>query len=321
MPPVTNLDNVHAELLPIDSQPLHNQLLPTVANYNLRSLFPKIINFKTDMRERKIDIAFLSEIWETVGDCQQGVELQKMCELDGLDYGSCPRHTRGGGAAIVVSTMNFSVDKLNITTPPNLDVVWAIVKPRKQSDRGICKSFIVCSFYSPPFRGKNAKMTDHLITTLQMLSTQHPHSGTIMGADRNNMDIKVIECGLKLQQVVDKPTRLNSIHDIIIMNLSMFYKSPIICPPITPDDPNTGKPSDHSVPVCAPHTDPHSRPVRNYRTVTYRPLPDSKVRHFGQWFTVEKWDILDQGNLKPSEQVDILQENSRSSSPPNGNCK
>ena len=38
--------------------------LPTVATYNLRSLFPKIGSLKTDLIERKIDVGFLTEIWE-----------------------------------------------------------------------------------------------------------------------------------------------------------------------------------------------------------------------------------------------------------------
>ena len=38
--------------------------LPKVANYNMHSLFPKIENFSLDMRERSINLAFLTEVWE-----------------------------------------------------------------------------------------------------------------------------------------------------------------------------------------------------------------------------------------------------------------
>ena len=74
------------------------------------------------------------------------------------------------------------MDKLNVTVPSKLDVVWALVKPR--SNLTVVKKILVCSFYSPPCRGANPKMTDYLITTLQMLVTQHPESGIMMGADR-----------------------------------------------------------------------------------------------------------------------------------------
>ena len=136
-------------------------------------------------------------------------------------------------------------------------------------------------------------MFDHLVTTLQMLTTKYPDSGIIMGSDKNKMDIQpVINCGLKLKQVVDKPTRKGKILDIIIMNLYQYYNSPVIVPPIKPDHPNTGVPSDHDVPV--PHTDRYSRPTRSYPTVTYRPLPDSSVRLFGQWVTQETWNQVTQ---------------------------
>ena len=38
--------------------------LPVVASYNMRSLFPKAGNFKTDMLERGIDVALVSEVLE-----------------------------------------------------------------------------------------------------------------------------------------------------------------------------------------------------------------------------------------------------------------
>ena len=38
--------------------------LPVIATYNLRSLMPKISSLKTDLVERKIDVAFLQEVWE-----------------------------------------------------------------------------------------------------------------------------------------------------------------------------------------------------------------------------------------------------------------
>ena len=90
------------------------------------------------------------------------------------------------------------------------------------------------------------------------------------------------------------------------MNLSRFYNSPVIAPPISPDDPSTGKDSDHSVPVCVPHTDRFNPPTRSYRHVKYRPLPDSSVSKFGQWITGETWDQIGD-NLSPSEQVESFE--------------
>ena len=301
-----NKNNITSPLCPDRTDTITT--LPTVATYNMRSFFPKIENFKTDMKERNIQISFLSEIWQKSDDKDQQAQIQSMCEVDGLDYISTPRTTtRGGGAAIIVNREKFSVVKLDIIIPKSLDVVWGLVRPHECNKK--FNTFIVCSFYSPPNRGKNRKMCEHLVPTLHMLQTKYPESGIIMGSDKNKMDIQpIINCGLKLKQVVDKPTRKGKILDVIIMNLYQHYNSPVIVPPIGPDDPTAGLPSDHEVPVCVPHTDRHSRPKRNYRTVTYRPLPDSSVRLFGQWVTAESWDQVTDNKLSPTEQVECLQD-------------
>ena len=136
-----------------------------------------------------------------------------------------------------------------------------------------------------------------------MLTAKYPGSGIILGADKNKMDIRpLLNCGLKLKQVVDKNTRQGSILSIIIMNTFQYYNSPIIAPPIKPDDPSSGKPSDHSVPVCTPHTDRYSPPVRSYRIQKYRPLPDSCLAKFGEWIMNEEWESISE-SLSPTEQV------------------
>ena len=87
--------------------------LPTVATYNLRSLFPKVGNFTTDMLERQIDCGFLSEIWENVNSKEHQAEIEKMLEVSGLKYVSCARPPNAkngvsyGGAAIVVNLEKF----------------------------------------------------------------------------------------------------------------------------------------------------------------------------------------------------------------------
>ena len=150
-------------------------------------------------------------------------------------------------------------------------------------------------------------MADHIVSTLHMLSSKYPDCGIILGADRNNMDISpILCCGLKLRQIVDKNTRKSKILDIIIMNIGRYYKSPLIAPPIQADNPRAGQPSDHSVPVCIPHTDRYRPPQRNYRTVKFRPLPESSVRRFGEWIVSESWGSV-YSELSPTEQASALE--------------
>ena len=97
------------------------------------------------------------------------------------------------------------------------------------------------------------------------------------------------------------------------MNLSKFYNSPIIAPPLNPDDPSKAKPSDHSVPVAIPHTDRNNPPARTYTYHTYRPLPMSSLQKFSQWIASEEWGAIKDSKLSATEQSSIfekiLQEN------------
>ena len=270
--------------------------LPTVATYNCRSLFPKVESLKTDLMERQIDLGFLTEIWEQKQNIEHKFEIEKMLEMSGLQYFSTarPPNRMGvsyGGAAIVVNVEKFACEKLQIPNPSNLEVVWGLLKSKNPSAR--FKKIIICSFYSPPSKKRNTKMADHIVSTLQMLSSRYPDCGVIIGADKNSMDIRpILSCGLRLRQVVDLSTRQGEVLDIIIMNLSSYYKSPIIAPPLQPDDPKKAKPSDHSVPVCAPHTDRYKPAARNYRIIKYRPMPESSVHRFGEWIVNENWDSI-----------------------------
>ena len=60
--------------------------LPTIATYNMRSIFPKIGNVKTDILERGISCGFFSEIWEKSEKKNHKFEIENMLESEGLKY-------------------------------------------------------------------------------------------------------------------------------------------------------------------------------------------------------------------------------------------
>ena len=267
--------------------------LPIVATYNMRSLLPKINSLKRDLIEREIDIAFIQEIWENAENLCFQAEIEKMFQLNGLTYVSSPRPKTSkaayGGAAIIVNTVKFNFCPVNVSVPNDLEVVWGLVKPVSSCIQTY-KKIIICSFYSPPNKLRNLKLADHIASTLHMLYTENPESGIILGADINSMNITpILSCGLKLRQIVDQNTRGRKILDVLITNLYSSYKTPVIAPPVCPDNPTKAKPSDHSVPVAIPHLDRNSRPERNYKVLNFRPLPESKVRVLGEWFVAENW--------------------------------
>ena len=261
------------------------------------------------MLEREIDVAFLQEIWENSDNENYQAEVEKMFEENNLFYKSATRskaknNVTYGGAALIVNTSKFTFIDPKVHVPSGLEVVWGLIKPKTHETK--FKKIIICSFYSPPGKYRYTAMSDYICSTLHLLYTKHPESGIILGADKNSMNITpILNCGLKLRQIVDQITHGNKIIDVIITNLSSHYKSPLIAPPIESDDPSRGVASDHSVPVAIPHRDRWSRPKRSPRIITFRPLPETKVRDFGEWLVHEEWNSI-LSTMSSTEQAEML---------------
>ena len=76
----------------------------------------------------------------------------------------------------------------------------------------------------------------------------------------------------------------------------------MVVPPVQPDDPNNGVPSDHSIPIATPLTNNTPNRMVQYETKVVQPLPQSGLIDFGQWVTTEKWESVI-SDKNPNEQV------------------
>ena len=238
-----------------DNRSIQALTLPRVMNFNMRSLFPKIRNFSEDMLERQGDISFLTEVWQKQENKKHQLKLEEMLEMSGIQYISTPRPgaQRGGGAAIAVRTEKFAISKLNIPIPRSVEVVWGLLKPKVVTGKII--TIIVCCFYSPPRSRKNAALIDHLTVTLHSLLNIHGDAGVIISGDRNSIDIPtLLSIDPSLHQTVKLPTKGFKTLDVIVTNLARFFNDPLIIPPVMPDVPGHGLPSDHSGLFATPNT-------------------------------------------------------------------
>jgi hypothetical protein len=185
VPRVMNIKQSKANIITVrrDNRLVIGESLPIISVSNLRSLTPKLNNFKIDMIEREIGVALLSEVWEKATCKKQQHEVEKMLQMDGLKYISTPRTTkRGGGAAIVVNLERFSLEKNQLIIPHNLEVVWGLMRPKKTTSK--VKEIIVAAFYSPPKSKKNSKLLDHLMSTTHFLLSKYPNAGLVIGGDK-----------------------------------------------------------------------------------------------------------------------------------------
>ena len=290
------------KLIRRDKKWVVGESLPIISVSNVRSITPKIGNVKNDILERDISLSILSEVWEKTTCKKQQYEFEKMFQIDGLKYISTPRVTkRGGGAVIIVNLRKFSLEKISINIPNNLEVVWGLVRPKKES--ATIREIIVAAIYSLPHSKKNNLLLDHLISTTHYLLSKYPRAGLVIGGDKNDLKISTLLSGIpRLRQIVTKFTHRRKILDVIMTDMSPLYGIPDIVPAVPPDNPHVGVPSDHSTVVATPLTHESVGRSRDYVTRTYRPLPQSGISEFGQWICAEDWgDITDMGN--PTQQV------------------
>ena len=258
------------------------------------------------MHERESDLSFLTEVWEKAENKKHQFKLEELLEMQGIKYISTPRPgaQRGGGAAIAVRLDKFNISKLNIPLPRSVEVVWGLLKPKVAI--GSISTIIVCCFYSPPRSKKNRVLIDHLTVTLQSLLNTHPNAGVIISGDRNSIDISsLLSIDPSLRQTVRQGTRGLNILDVIVTNLARFFNEPEIIPPIIPDRPGHGVPSDHSGVCATPNTSQGQPARRNIVRKKIRPLPESLLDCFESKLAAQNFDVL--RNLPVEKMVEVYQ--------------
>ena len=268
--------------------------LPVISVPNLRSLFPKLHNFTTDIRMRSIAVALCSETWHKEDKKKHRTETERILYMEGLKFLSTPRPPgkRGGGCGIVCDLTKFTLDRIDINNEHKLEICWGILRPKDASTCSI-KEYVVAAFYCPPKSKKKEKLITHIIVNTHKLLTKYPNCGFFIGGDKNSLNLAPILLGLpKFRQVVVGNTHGEKCLDVLITNIASLYHPPEIVPAVPADDPTRAKPSDHLVPVMYPISGASGTVSRTYTSKLRRPMPDSAIRDFGQWLVGEKWSGL-----------------------------
>ena len=262
-----------------DNKVLQAVTLPKFSSYNMRSLMPKLSSWATDMTDRLCSLSFLVEIWQKSESKKHLFKIEELLEIRGIRYISTPRpgNRRGGGAAIAANIEEYSLSKLNICIPNNLEIVWGILKPSQIT--GKISKIIVCSFYCPPKSRKKNILIEHMTITLQSLRLKFPGAGVIISGDRNDLKMeKLKSVDPALKQLVMKGTRGPNILTVVLSDLQKFYQEPEIVKPIDVDNPEKGGvPSDHNGVVVTPLSDCNEPPKRTKFVRTIRPITTSAL--------------------------------------------
>ena len=82
------------------------------------------------MQTLNLTLGLHSEIWEDKENKNHKDKIEEALELQGIQYISNTRPVRrGGGAAISLMSGDFTLTRLDVLVPENLEVVWGLVKP------------------------------------------------------------------------------------------------------------------------------------------------------------------------------------------------
>ena len=109
--------------------------------------------------------------------------MDEMLEIKGISYISTPRPGLRRGGAIAANPTNFSLVKLHIDIPHNLEVVWGLLRQTRAVGR--IRKIMVCPFSSPPHSKKKNILIDHILTVISILRVEHPDAPAIISCDKN----------------------------------------------------------------------------------------------------------------------------------------
>ena len=267
--------------------------LPKVLNLNPRSIYNKLEEFVTFVKEEEIDLTCMSESWE-----REEKTLDKVIELD--DYSIISnvfqRRGTGGRPAIIVNSKKFLVENLTqsaVSIPWGVEAVWAVLTPRNVTNASRIQKIVVGSIYSKPDSRKKSLLLDHISQVYNQLCSKYKKGlEWLICGDTNDLKLgPILHLNSSFKQVVQDPTRLNPprILDPIVTTLSNYYQLPKCLPPLDADPDSNGKPSDHLMVVMEPVSVVNNKPARTKKKIVYRPFNDDRLQQMQKWIEKENW--------------------------------
>ena len=293
-----------------DNRCLLASKLPSLFVTNHRSFFPKFNNFVELVKTLDLTLGLHSEIWEVKEKKDHQDKIEEALELEGLQYVSNPRPSRrGGGAAITLMGGDFTLSRLDVVTPQNLEVVWGLVRPNQPTKD--FKGILVCSFYSVPHSKRKSQLVEHIAINYSQLKTKYKDCFFLTGGDKNDLDIRrILDISPSFHSHNSRPTYGQKNIDVMISDMVHLFNEPVIIqnvPTDIPDgQPGGGKRSDHPVVYTKPRLDRITQPAREVVVKKSRRIKDDDIRKFGKWIQQETWEEMLNCNHKANKFSEIV---------------
>ena len=222
------------------------------------------------MQNNDVDIAIITKSWLS----SAGAQL--LANISGYTaYHRTRSHRKGAGVALYVKN-SILVQQVNVKVPKGLECTWLLVTP-SYLPREI-SSLLIAAVYHPPKAPTGSKLIDHIAHTVASFKSSHPYCGIPICGDFSRVSITSL-CSKGMKQIVLTPIWGSALLDLILTDISRFYKNAVILPPI--------RKSDHDSVLWRPEAGYKTKSTTE--TVISRSMPDSAVRRFGQWITAYDW--------------------------------
>ena len=261
---------------------------------NPRSVYNKINEFHTFVKEEEIDLLFMSESWERdYLTLDQIIKLEDHVVISNVSQ----RKGKGGRPAIIANSKKFEVQNVTntlIQIPWGVEAVWCVLTPKNVSQDSKIQKIACCSLYSKPNSRKKSLLLDHISDAFNILSTKYGRGlHFVIAGDTNDLKLDpILSLSPNLRQIVKDWTRMDppAILDPILTTLHSFYQIPVCLDPLDPDPDTDGKKSDHKIVVAKPVNVINNRPGREVRKVKVRPFPQSGIIKMQEWFIDQSWE-------------------------------
>ena len=293
-----------------DNRRLLASKLTTIFVTNHRSFFPKYRNFVEAMKTLGLTLGLHSEIWEDKENKKHAEYIEEALELEGINYISNSRpNRRGGGAAITLLSGDFSLTKLDVIVPKNLEVVWGLVRPKQPTSN--FKGIVVCSFYSVPYSRKKAQLIEHITINYNELKSRYKDCFFLTGGDKNDLEMRnILDIAPTLHSHNTKPTHGKKNIDILVSDMVHLFSESVIIPNVPTDIPDGrpggGKPSDHPIVFCEPRLEMFSKPARQLVIKKTRRIDDNKKRLIAEWIQHKSWEGVYDGETSSGMAVNFI---------------
>ena len=263
-------------------QALH---LPVIANINPRSVYNKVDEFHTFVKEEEVDLLFMSESWE-----REHLQLDQIIHLENhtVIKNVYQRTGKGGRPALVVNNEKYHVQDITntlVNVKWGVEAVWCLLTPKNVTKDSKIQKIACAAIYSKPGSKHKSDLLDHLSEAFNILSAKFGRGlHFCIAGDTNELNLNaILSLSSNLVQVVRNPTRIDpktgfeAILDPIIMTLSQYYQVPLCLDPLDPDPDKNGKKSDHRIVLMKPINIIDNKSARYSREIRVRPITQSGI--------------------------------------------